>query len=113
MKKADVDGSGAISFKEFVILMVSHKTKEPDQSVEFRNAFGTFDRDDSKTVSSIELINIISMLGLEDSEEVCEFLREHTDSHGMINYEQIVKLIFEPSANWAKRALISSCPKTN
>ena len=107
MKKADVDGSGAISFKEFVILMVSHKTKEPDQSVEFRNAFGTFDRDDSKTVSSIELINIIGMLDLKGNEEVCEFLREHTESNGMINYEELVKVIFEVHDIWAQHVRLS------
>ena len=75
--------------------MTNYNTSVPDPSVEFKNAFRTFDRDDSKTVSSIELINIISMLGLKGNEEVCEFLREHTDSNGVINYEKLVKVIFE------------------
>ena len=87
--------------------MTKYNASEPDPSVEFKNAFETFDRDDSKTVSSIELINIIGMLDLKGNEEVCEFLREHTDSNGMINYEELVKVIFEVHDIWAQHVRLS------
>ena len=41
MKRADADGSGAISFIEFAKLMITYEeeTSLPDPSVEFKSAF--------------------------------------------------------------------------
>ena len=47
MKRSVVDGSGAISFIEFVKLMFTFTNEDPDPSDELKNAFEVFDHDDS------------------------------------------------------------------
>ncbi|AFZ79692.1 calmodulin, putative [Theileria equi strain WA] len=94
INEIDTNGSGAIDFPEFLILM-ARKMKEGDTEEELVQAFKVFDRDGNGFISAQELRHVMTNLGEKlTNEEVDEMLREaDVDGDGKINYEEFVKLM--------------------
>ncbi|KAK1939825.1 calmodulin [Babesia divergens] len=94
INEIDTNGSGAIDFPEFLILM-ARKMKEGDTEEELVQAFKVFDRDGNGFISAQELRHVMTNLGEKlTNEEVEEMLREaDVDGDGKINYEEFVKLM--------------------
>jgi calmodulin len=93
IKDLDVDGSGFLSFEEFVTLMTT-QTVEEVVSVEDEviRAFRTFDKDGNGKISMSEFRFILTKLGDKMPEnEVDEVFKEADLNHdGVLNYEEFV-----------------------
>jgi calmodulin len=93
IKDLDTDGSGCLSFEEFVTLMTK-QTVEEVVSVEDEviRAFRTFDKDGNGKISMNEFRFILTKLGDKMPEnEVDEVFREADLNHdGFLNYEEFV-----------------------
>ena len=88
IREVDVDHTGSIDFQEFVAMM-SRKMGEKDYDQELRDAFKVFDRDNSGTISSAELRDVMKALGenLSDA-EIEEMMNEaDVDHSGTVDCE--------------------------
>jgi calmodulin len=93
IKELDVDGSGSLTFDEFVTLMTKQTVEEVvNVEDEVIRAFRTFDKDNSGTISMNEFRFILTRLGDRMPEnEVDDVFREADLNHdGVLNYEEFV-----------------------
>jgi calmodulin len=94
IKEVDLDGNGAIDFKEFLDLMAS-KSKNYDPEEEMIEAFKVFDRDGNGYITKIDFKNTMKNLG-EDmtQEELDEMIKDNDeDGDGQLNYEEFKKMM--------------------
>lgn len=90
----DADGSGTISFDEFLTLFNQQK-KSDKVNEELAEAFSVFDRDGNGYISSTELKFALRTICPDVSEEEANeiILAGDSDGDGLINYEEFVRLI--------------------
>jgi calmodulin len=62
INEVDEDGSGAIDFGEFLVMM-ANKMKDSDNEEELREAFRVFDRDGNGYISAAEFRHVMTNLG--------------------------------------------------
>ncbi|XP_021808745.1 calcium-dependent protein kinase 2-like [Prunus avium] len=87
MEAADVDGSGAIDYIEFITATMHRHRLERDEHL-FK-AFQYFDKDNSGFITRDELESAMKEYGMGDDETIREIISEvDTDNDGRINYEE-------------------------
>ncbi|KAK0609033.1 Calmodulin [Lasiodiplodia hormozganensis] len=92
INELDVDHTGSIDFKEFLVMM-SKKPKFVDPEQEIREIFNVFDRDGSGTINSSELRHVMKAIGenLTDA-EIDDLIKEaDVDGNGTIDYEEFAR----------------------
>jgi Ca2+-binding EF-hand superfamily protein len=93
IRDLDQDGSGSLTFEEFVTLMIK-QTVEEVVSIEDEviRAFRTFDKDGNGKISMNEFRYILTKLGDKMPEsEVDEIFKEaDLNNDGFLNYEEFV-----------------------
>ena len=85
----DVDGSGAVEFPEFCVMMVK-KMQESDTENEVREAYRVFDKDRDGYISASELRMIFAALPERLSPEEIEEMLEAADDDGEFNVCQVL-----------------------
>ncbi|KAK0737756.1 hypothetical protein B0T18DRAFT_233863 [Schizothecium vesticola] len=94
VNEADLNKDGVICFDEFLNLM-SQTVKETDTEQELVNAFRVFDKDNSGTISTEELRNVLRSLGenLTDAEldEMIKLADKNGDGH--IDYQEFASIM--------------------
>ncbi|KAK3139255.1 hypothetical protein QOZ80_5AG0380290 [Eleusine coracana subsp. coracana] len=98
--EVDADGSGAIDFHEFLVLL-ARKMRDAGADDELREAFHVFDQDQNGYISRDELRHVLENLGEKLSdEELVEMLREaDVDGDGQINYNEFAKVMMAKRRN--------------
>lgn len=87
MEAADVDGSGAIDYIEFITATMHRHRLERDEHL-FK-AFQYFDKDNSGFITRDELESAMKEYGMGDDATIREIISEvDTDNDGRINYEE-------------------------
>jgi calmodulin len=88
--EVDADGSGAIDFHEFLVLL-ARKMRHAGADDELR----VFDQDQNGFISRDELRHVLQNLGERLSDdELAEMLREaDVDGDGQINYNEFAKVM--------------------
>ncbi|KAL6849764.1 hypothetical protein ACO1O0_009309 [Amphichorda felina] len=94
LNEVDADGSGAIDFEEFLVMM-ARKGAGSDPDKELREAFKVFDRDGTGTISREELKDVMKSLGEDLTEdEIDEMLKlADKDGDGTIDYEEFAEIM--------------------
>ena len=94
INSVDKDGSGAIEFSEFTILMGKH-LKEKDSEVELKAAFNFFDIDRDGFITAPELRVVLRKLGEKmTDEEIDDIVKEgDKDGDGRINYQEFLDIM--------------------
>lgn len=89
----DDNGDGEIDFNEFLVLMRSHMTSDPDK--ELRDAFRVFDTDGSGTISKKELKTLMRNLGQKLSDEEIDAMMSEvdTDGNGEIDFTEFKQMM--------------------
>ncbi len=91
--EVDTDGSGTIDFKEFIGLII-RKTKESDLDDEIKDAFGVFDKDGNKIITSHEMRGVMSRIKVISEEDIEEMIGEaDIDGDGQIDYEEFIRMM--------------------
>lgn len=94
IEEVDVDKDGAISFEEFVSMMLKTITdvEIQDKTIE---AFKVFDRDGSGVIRASELKNIMIKLGEPiDEDEADDLIKLAIQEDGLIDYVKFIKSVF-------------------
>ena len=81
INEVDADGSGAVEFPEFCVMMVK-KMQESDTENEVREAYRVFDKDRDGFISRDELRMIFAALPERLSAEEIEEMLEAADGDG-------------------------------
>lgn len=93
----DDDGSGRLEIMEFVVWWIHRVSRLPgtdkQQEIIARNTFKNFDKDQSGTITSEELVDIVSSLGVNFSEEELEeaLAELDTDHSGTIDQNEFME----------------------
>ena len=94
INEVDVDGNGSINFTEFLKLMKGN-TADPEDEQDMLEAFLVFDTERqgyiSADVLSHVMMNIGESLNQLESEDFIKFI--DTDGDGLINYQELVKIL--------------------
>lgn len=95
MAKVDTDGSGGISFDEFVAMM-QLKEVETDFEREINEAFKFFDKDGDGEVSPSELAEIMRGLGDKLSDDDINLLVKvaDKDGDGTISIQEFIEFMY-------------------
>ena len=98
MKKADADGSGAIEFPEFLMLM-AEKLHLRNKELELNKAFRMYDDDEGGTIDMFNLKNAASELGMEVTDNDLEVMIKYAESHieGEVDLEDFMKVMKQGS----------------
>ena len=90
----DIDGSGNIDFKEFLIMMAK-KMKDNNEEEELIEAFKVFDKDGNGFISAAELRHVMTNLGAKlTDDDVDEIIRKaDTNGDGQVNYQEFVTMM--------------------
>lgn len=102
VSEVDANGNGMVDFEEFLDMM-GNKIADSDEDEleeELRQAFNVFDRDQSGSISTEELKNVMSSLGEKLSDkEVDAMIREaDTDGDGEISFQEFRKMMLSKDA---------------
>lgn len=93
----DSTGEKRIGLEEFVPLyheLCKKKTNPSGNTENFQEAFRIFDRDTNGSVSGAELRHLLTSLGEAlTAADVNELVAGMEDEHGMVNYEDFVKIV--------------------
>ena len=73
----DIDGSGNIDFKEFLIMMAK-KMKDNNEEEELIEAFKVFDKDGNGFISAAELRHVMTNLGAKLTDDDVDSPHPHT-----------------------------------
>ena len=90
----DIDGSGNIDFKEFLIMM-ARKMKDNNEEEELIEAFKVFDKDGNGFISAAEMRHVMTNLGAKlTDDDVDEIIRKaDTNGDGQVNYQEFVTMM--------------------
>ncbi|XP_077243636.1 calcium-dependent protein kinase 2-like [Tasmannia lanceolata] len=92
MDAADVDGSGAINYMEFITATMHRHKLERDEHL--YKAFQHFDKDSSGFITRDELEHAMKKYGMGDEGSIKEIISEvDTDNDGRINYEEFCAMM--------------------
>jgi len=88
--EVDADNSGELDFPEFLTMMV-RKVRGVDIQVEIEAAFASFDQDNSGTIDSTELEEILSKIDRKlTKDDINAMISEaDVDGDGQINYSEV------------------------
>merc|ERR1712043_138755 len=94
INEVDADGSGAIEFPEFCVMMVK-KMQETDTENEIREAYRVFDKERTGVISVAEMRLILSNLPEKlSADEIEEMLSTaDRDGNGSFSYEEFRMMI--------------------
>jgi len=94
INEVDADGSGAVEFPEFCVMMVK-KMQESDTENEVQEAYRVFDKDRAGYITASELRMIFRALPERLSEaEIDEMLRAaDTDGSGQFEYDEFKMML--------------------
>merc|ERR1712205_289685 len=95
MEEVDKDKSGTIEFDEFVDLMARTNKSKDQMEEEIKNAFLTFDADNSGYITREELVETLTTMGDPVDEETINGMIQEADvdGDGKINYEEFTKIM--------------------
>lgn len=93
MKEVDVDQSGTLDVDEFLYLMTL-RMKDPDTEEDIKEGYHTWKPAGSKSVTAIDLKNVMAGLGEEFNDDDIEELMHAADQDGdwLISYEDFKAL---------------------
>jgi len=94
INEVDMDGSGAMEFPEFCLMMIK-KMSECDTENEIQEAYRVFDKDRDGAIPRSELRMIFAALPERLSEEEIEEMLEaaDTDGNGKIEYKEFKNMM--------------------
>lgn len=94
IKEVDPDGRGIIDFPEFLSVL-SRDIKNYDNEIDLRNAWKIFDKDNTGTISCVELKHVLCNIGEKLSpEEIEDLLKEaDPDSDGKVQCEEFIRMM--------------------
>ncbi|KAG8919350.1 hypothetical protein FRC01_001328 [Tulasnella sp. 417] len=92
---ADLDGTGAIVFDEFLTMMVKTSGGSDPGEDRIKEVFTKFDVDGNGHINAAELKQAMDALGEKISEDdLNQMIREaDADGDGLINYEEFKKMM--------------------
>ncbi|TPP65279.1 Calmodulin [Fasciola gigantica] len=97
MNKADMNGDGEMGFEEFVQLLSCEPTDPQQETSATREAFEVFDADNDGFITKLELLQVMTRIGHNFSEqEVEEMLSEaDQDGDGRVTYAEFEAMLKE------------------
>merc|ERR1712100_46022 len=97
MEEVDKDKSGTIEFDEFVDLMARTNKSKDQMEEEIKNAFLTFDADNSGYITREELVETLTTMGDPvDEETINGMIAEgDLDGDGKIDYKEFTKIMLQ------------------
>lgn len=94
-KKHDLDESGTIDFREFLVLMAEISKEETVSEESLRESFKVFFRDNPEATSAAELRYILTGIGeMLSDEEADELLRRlDVGENGLVKFDDFVRVM--------------------
>lgn len=94
INEVDSDGNGSIEAFEFCNVIL-RKMRDTNHEEELRDTFRVFDKDNQGYITSIEVKNVLTALGVKVADEELEdIIREYDlDQDNRINYEEFVNMM--------------------
>ncbi|XP_070069848.1 calmodulin-1 [Drosophila takahashii] len=94
INEIDSDGNGSIEGREFGNIIL-RKMRDTGHEDELREAFRIFDKENNGYITTTELKNVFSALGVKlGDEELEEMIREYDlDQDNHLNYEEFVNMM--------------------
>uniref|UniRef100_A0A7S0LS14 EF-hand domain-containing protein n=1 Tax=Coccolithus braarudii TaxID=221442 RepID=A0A7S0LS14_9EUKA len=94
IKKVDKNDDGEIDFEEFLAMMQSGGSFE-NSSDELKEAFNVFDQDGDGEITSKELMHIFTMLGINITKEIVDYMMKSVDDNGdgVIDFEEFKQMM--------------------
>merc|ERR1711959_155225 len=97
MEEVDKDKSGTIELDEFVDLMARTNKSKDQMEEEIKNAFLTFDADNSGYITREELVETLTTMGDPVDEETINGMiaEANLDGDGKIDYKEFTKIMLQ------------------
>jgi calmodulin len=94
--EVDADNSGELDFPEFLTMMV-RKVRGVDIQLEIEAAFASFDKDNSGTIDSQELQDILTKIDdkLTPADISAMISEADVDGDGQINYTEFANMLIQ------------------